>query len=42
MNGIFDEAGIDYELDRLIRSKYKFLIKINDLDAVQKEVIRFT
>lgn len=35
------EAGIDYELDRLIKSTYKFLIKMNDLHEVQKELIRF-
>ena len=35
------EAGIDYHLDRLLRSTYKFLIKMNDLHEVQKEMIKF-
>ncbi len=35
------EAGIDYELDSLIKSTYTFLIKMNDLHLVQKELIRF-
>lgn len=35
------EAGLDYHLDRLIKSTYKFLIKMNDLHEVQKEMIRF-
>ncbi len=35
------EAGQDYHLDRLIRSTYKFLIKMNDLHEVQKEMIKF-
>ncbi len=35
------EAGLDYHLDRLIRSTYKFLIKMNDLHEVQKEMIKF-
>lgn len=35
------EAGLDYHLDRLVRSTYKFLIKMNDMHEVQKEMIKF-
>ncbi|WP_223548867.1 hypothetical protein [Aestuariivivens sp. NBU2969] len=35
------EAGLDYNLDVLIRSTYKFLIKMEDLYEVQKEIIKF-
>ncbi|KJD32521.1 hypothetical protein PK35_09965 [Tamlana nanhaiensis] len=35
------EAGLDYNLDVLIRSTYKFLIKMEDLYDVQKEFIKF-
>ncbi|WP_424493751.1 hypothetical protein [Salinimicrobium sp. GXAS 041] len=35
------EAGMDYYLESLIKSTYKFLIKMNDLHEVQKEMIRF-
>jgi len=35
------EAGEDYHLDRLIKSTYKFLIKMEDLYQVQKEMIKF-
>lgn len=35
------EAGMDYNLDVLIRSTYKFLIKMEDLHEVQKEFIKF-
>jgi hypothetical protein len=35
------EAGLDYHLESLIKSTYKFLIKMEDLYAVQKEMIRF-
>lgn len=35
------EAGLDYHLERLIRSTYKFLIKMNDLHKVQIEIIKF-
>ncbi|WP_242082560.1 hypothetical protein [Aestuariivivens sediminis] len=35
------EAGLDYNLDVLIKSTYKFLIKMEDLYEVQKEIIRF-
>lgn len=35
------EAGLDYHMDTLLRNTYKFLIKINDLYEVQKEMIKF-
>ncbi len=35
------EAGEDYELDRLIKNTYKFLIKMEDLYAVQREMVAF-
>ena len=35
------EAGLDYQLDGLIKSTYKFLIKMEDLYAVQKEMVLF-
>ncbi len=35
------EAGLDQNLDHLIRSTYKFLIKMNDLHIVQKKFISF-
>lgn len=35
------EAGKDYHLDSLLRSTYKFLIKMNELHEVQKEMIKF-
>ena len=35
------EAGLDYHIDALLKSTYKFLIKINDLYEVQKEMIKF-
>ncbi len=35
------EAGLDYNLDFLLKSTYKFLIKMNDLHEVQKEMIKF-
>ena len=35
------EAGLDYHLDRLVKSTYKFLIKMDDMHEVQKEIIRF-
>ncbi|WP_179004733.1 hypothetical protein [Winogradskyella forsetii] len=35
------EAGLDYHLETLLRSTYKFLIKMNDLYEVQKEMIKF-
>ncbi len=35
------EAGLDYNLESLIKSTYKFLIKMEDLYEVQKEMIKF-
>ena len=35
------EAGLDYNLESLIKSTYKFLIKMEDLYFVQKEMIKF-
>lgn len=35
------EAGSDYHLETLLRNTYKFLIKMNDLHEVQKEMIKF-
>lgn len=35
------EAGIDYQIDRLIRTTYKFLIKMEDLHQVQRAMISF-
>lgn len=35
------EAGMDYHLEVQLRSTYKFLIKMNDLHAVQREMIKF-
>ena len=35
------EAGLDYNLESLIKSTYKFLIKMEDLYLVQKEMITF-
>ncbi len=35
------EAGLDYNLDVLIKSTYKFLIKMEDLYEVQIEFIKF-
>lgn len=35
------EAGEDYHLERLIKSTYKFLIKMEDLYKVQQEMIKF-
>ena len=35
------EAGLDYHLDRLVKSTYKFLIKMDDMHGVQKEMIKF-
>lgn len=36
----YDE-GLDYNLEALIRSTYKYLIKLNELYEVQKEIINF-
>ena len=35
------EAGYDYHIETLLKSTYKFLIKMNDLHEVQKEMIKF-
>ena len=35
------EAGIDYNLDYQIRSVYRFLVKMNDLQNVQREMLTF-
>ena len=35
------EAGLDENIDALIKSTFKFLIKMNDLQAVQKKMIVF-
>ncbi len=35
------EAGLDYHLDSLVKSTYKFLIKMDDMHEVQKEMIKF-
>jgi len=35
------EAGLDYNIDKLIVSTYKFLLKMNDLHDVQRKMIIF-
>ena len=35
------ESSQDYHLERYLKSTYKFLIKMNDLHEVQREMIRF-
>lgn len=35
------EAGYDYHIEKLLRDTYKYLLKINDLYKVQKEMIKF-
>jgi hypothetical protein len=35
------EAGMDFNLESQIRSTYRFLIQMNDLHEVQKEMIKF-
>lgn len=35
------EAGMDYHLEIQLKSTYKFLLKMNELHAVQKEMIKF-
>ena len=35
------EAGIDSNIEKLIVSTYKFLLKMNDLHQVQKKMIEF-
>ncbi len=35
------EMGMDYHLEVQLKSTYKFLIQMNDLHEIQKEIIRF-
>ena len=35
------DAGLDYNIDKLIISTYKFLLKMNDLHEVQRKIISF-
>lgn len=35
------EAGLDYHLESQLKSTYRFLMKMNDLHEVQKEIISF-
>jgi len=35
------EAGMDYHLEVQLKSTYKFLLKMDDMHAVQKEMIKF-
>ncbi len=35
------DSGQDYKIDSQLKSTYKFLIKMNELQQVQKEMIRF-
>ncbi|MBP2833969.1 hypothetical protein J8281_17365 [Aquimarina sp. U1-2] len=35
------EAGMDYRLENQLKKTYRFLIKMNDLHEVQKEMIKF-
>ena len=35
------EAGLDQNLDALIKSTYKFLLKMNELHLVQQRIIAF-
>lgn len=35
------EAGLDFHIDQQIRETYRFLLKMNDLHAVQKSMITF-
>ncbi len=35
------EAGVDYNLDYQIRSVYSFLVKMNDMHEVQREMLSF-
>ena len=35
------EGGFDYHIEALLRDTYKYLLKINDLYEVQKEMIKF-
>lgn len=35
------EAGLDYHLEQQLKTTYKFLLKMNELHVVQKEMIKF-
>ena len=35
------EAGIDYNLDYQIKSVFRFLVKMNDMNQVQREMLSF-
>jgi len=35
------DAGLDYNIDKLIISTYKFLLKMNDLHEIQRKMISF-
>ncbi len=35
------DAGLDYHLEVQLKSTYKFLLKMNELHEVQKEMIKF-
>ena len=35
------EAGMDYHLEEQLKITYKFLLKMNEMHAVQKEMIKF-
>ena len=35
------DAGLDFELETQVKQTYKFLLKMDELQAVQKEMIRF-
>ncbi|MCB9426988.1 MAG: hypothetical protein H6584_08185 [Flavobacteriales bacterium] len=35
------ELGMDYHLEVQLKSTYKFLIRMNDLNGIQKEIIKF-
>jgi len=35
------DAGLDYELETQVKQTYKFLLKMDELQSVQKEMIRF-
>jgi len=35
------EASMDYHLEIQLKSTYKFLLKMNDLHEVQREIIKF-
>ena len=35
------DAGLDYEIEKQLKKTYKFLLKMDELQSVQKELIRF-